>query len=292
MKKIHFFKAYSRIGIKNIPIHQAKLNLGVELGPDAILTDNFLQEFKNFKISKFNFSKPETLNKEKFYKILAEEIKKFSHQIANSIKPDEIQVVIGGDHCISLPSKLAVIMKKNIQIGHIHFDSHGDINLAKDSPTDNFHGMYMRPLFDQFDIPEIEELSPQKTPYKNLLYIGNLDLDEKEKELFEKNKIMNINSTSLRTEKSKNISIFNNFIKRFEHLHVSFDIDCLDRSIAAATGIPAENGLQIEDVHELLTLISSHNSFSLDLAEVNPQKVKSEKTVNTAQKILSIILKR
>ena len=44
-KRIHFFKAYSRLGIMNVPWGGSEMNLGVEYGSDAILSDEFLSLF-------------------------------------------------------------------------------------------------------------------------------------------------------------------------------------------------------------------------------------------------------
>lgn len=292
MKLPHFFKAKSRIGLINAPIHHKKLNIGVEDGSDAVLTQKFTAQFKQNQISSFEFPKPESLDSKKFNSILAVFIKDFKNLINSSLKHNQIQIVVGGDHSITLPSVLAVIDRYDAKnLGYIQFDSHGDINLKSVSPTNNFHGMYVRPLVDKFDILEIERLVPNKIPTQNLLYIGNLDLDPEEKVFFKQNNIVNINKLDLTMKKAKSLKQFKNFISGFKHLHVTFDIDCLDQSIAPATGIPAKNGLLLGEIHQMLQIISKHSNTSFDLCEVNPHKKGSEKTVDVAQQILKIIIK-
>ena len=63
MKILHFFKAKSRIGLVNKPIHQNEFNFGVEYGPEAILNVNFLKNFPNYKLDSFKFSNPEGLER-------------------------------------------------------------------------------------------------------------------------------------------------------------------------------------------------------------------------------------
>ena len=72
MRKIHFYKTKSRLGIVNPPIYQKDLNLGVEDAPDAILTKEFLSKFDS-NTSEFIFSKPEKI-KDQYFDVLATSI--------------------------------------------------------------------------------------------------------------------------------------------------------------------------------------------------------------------------
>ncbi len=315
MKKPHFFKAKSRIGLANKPIHQNEFNFGVEDGPDAILTPDFLSNLKRSllgSVDSFVFTNPEDIKPDQLYKILAGEIAGFRDFINSVIlgirQPAEtpeskkrfwqgkndrvIQIVIGGDHSVTLPSVLAVMetISDPANLGIIYFDSHGDINLAKDSPTGNFHGMHLRPLFDKFDIPEIDNLVPTKIPTKNLLYIGNLDLDPEEKKFLSSNRIRNITGEDLGNRQSEILAEIGNFISKLDYLYVSFDIDCMDKTEAPATGIPAEHGLHVKNILPVLELFKKHPNFSFDLCEVNPKKEGAEKTIKLAQRILNLVL--
>ncbi len=325
MKIPHFFKAKSRIGLKNKPIHQTELNLGVEDGPDAILTPKFLKDFKQFQISEYIFPKPEDILNEDFDIVLGKHLEGFKDKINLEIlrgvytecnecaqndnknidprfREDDrergmddkaIQVVIGGDHSVTFSSLLATLERTDDtqNLGYIQFDSHADMNLAEDSPTQNFHGMYLRPFLDSFDIPEVAKLIKKKLRPKNMLFIGNLDLDLKERKFFKGKRIKNIDRDKLKTQMSKVKNDFKKFINQFKYLHISFDIDGMDKKIAPATGIPAENGLFREDVFPFLEIISKHPSFSFDICEVNPRKKGAKGTTKLAQDILTIVLK-
>lgn len=293
MRNVHFFKARSRIGIMNPHSTQRGYDdFGVENGADAILTGDFLKKFPGYDAGGYSFSKPEEIEPDQFYTVLGREVGEFRESVHKHLKPGQTQVVLGGDHSVTLPSVLAVRDRiggfKNL--GYVQFDSHGDMNSRASSPTGNFHGMYARPLVDRIDIPEIENLVPDKLPVENTMYVGNLGLDPGETGLFEKKKIKNITGEALLKDKSGVIEDFKNFVLSFRYLHVTFDIDVLSKAQAPATGIPAENGLMFEDIKELLRIISRHPDVSFDLTEVNPQKDGIERTVQTAQKVLSASL--
>ncbi len=294
MKTVHFFKAKSRIGIVNPYNHQKEYdNFGVENGSDAVLTDDFLGKFPLCHVSEYVFSKPEEIKREQFNETLAKQVNGFREFINNHLKPGQIQVVIGGDHSVTLPSILAV--RDRIggfeNLGYVQFDSHGDMNLGASSPTGNFHGMYTRALVDHFDIPEIEELVPYKLSIENVIYVGNLDLDPGEADLFREKKIKNINKEALLKNRINVVKNFNNFVSSFQYLHVTFDIDVLDKTEASATGIPSENGLMLKDIQELLSIIGKHPNLSFDLTEVSPQRTGLKQTVKSAHKVLLTSLK-
>src|SRR5262249_5760448 len=160
--------------------------IGVEEGPDAVLSEGFLKSIPHTSTHTYEFPTPEEIAPAAFNQVLASSVVACRNAINLSIGSDETQVVVGGDHSVTFPSVLAVIQRIVTceAMGYIQFDSHGDMNLQATSPTDNFHGMYVRALVDHFDIPEIEALAPHKLPTQNLLYIGNLDLDPAEQHFF------------------------------------------------------------------------------------------------------------
>ncbi|MDW7996135.1 MAG: arginase family protein, partial [Bacteroidota bacterium] len=60
-------------------------------------------------------------------------------------------------------------------------------------------------------------------------------------------------------------------LKRVEHLHVSFDVDVLDPSVARGVGTPVPGGLSYREAHLLMETIAEHGGAqSLDVVEVNP----------------------
>ncbi len=76
------------------------------------------------------------------------------------------------------------------------------------------------------------------------------------------------------------------FIEEFEHIHISFDIDVFNRKLVSATGTPAENGFQPDEVFSILDILSHVEHKSIDLVEVNPRKENSRATTEMAQKVL------
>lgn len=283
----HFFKAYSRLGMINLPHKGSALNIGVEDGPDSIITKEFMRNFSSAKITDFRFPLPEEIQKEDSLKLMAQFSKKLARLINASLAPNETQVVVGGDHSVAFGSLLAVLTRMDpASVGYIQFDSHGDVHLFNTSPSGNFHGMWLRPFIGEFDSPAIASLVPAGLKSNQILFIGNLELDDEEKKIFASKKIINISSNDLSKDRQKSLSRVKVFVERFDHIHISFDIDVFNREFVSATGTPAENGLGSDEVFEVLDLLERIKNKSIDLVEVNPRKENSQTTVEMAQKVL------
>ena len=286
--KFLFVKANSRLGLINPPKGEKDPNIGVEHGAEFILSNEFLQQFPNREEIIFEFSAPEKVSPESYFEVLAKEYQTLTSQIKEKLDTSKTLLTVGGDHCVSLASIAAVLKKfSSPTTGFIMIDSHADIHQPSTSPSGNFHGMWLRPVVDIFEIPSINSLVPQKIPAENLLYIGNLDIEQEEQEFMESNNVNSFNQTQMQdvffTQK------IDRFIQTMEHIHLSIDIDAFTHTFAPATGMRIENGLAPDDVFPLLKKLKNAKSLSVDVVEVNPTMKGSDQTIQLAQKIIGII---
>lgn len=292
MKAPHFFKAKSRLGLTHPPARQKEFNYGVEDGADAILTSEFLSEFPNSKTDIFFFSDPEKIEPGKYVEELIKELKWFKDQINDSLKDSETQVVVGGDNTVTFSSFLALVerVKEVPAIGYIQFDSHGESNSYEGSISKNFHGMYMRPFFDFFDIESIDKLVPEKLKSEQAIFIGDMVLDGDEPQFFKTQNFKTMKYREYCRDKSRFQSYLKDFLEKYEYVHVNFDIDVFDRSVAGATGIPEDGRWMKQEIFELLMVISQHPNLSFDFSELNPIRKGAERSVNIAREVLKIVI--
>lgn len=287
----HFFKVHSRLGMINVPNGGTELNLGVENGPDAVLDEKFLAQFPGAAVDDFRFPLPEEVPKGDYLKIMADKSRELADIINRHKKDDEIQVVVGGDHSVAFSSVMAAMDRHPTKgIAYLHFDSHGDIHLHKTSPSGNFHGMWLRPYLDGFDVVEIDDVANGKFGAQQLLFVGNLELEDEEARFFRENSVADITSQNISDDKTVALQRFKDFVSSYEHIHVSFDIDVFDRGLVSATGTPASNGMSKEEVFPFLELLRDVKSKSIDLVEVNPQKPNSKPTIELGQEVLAELL--
>lgn len=290
MRKPHFFKAYTHLGIHNLPYGNFIGASGVENAPDKIFSDKFLKTLGNPSVSNFRFSNPEKIKPLNLYQTILKESLKFEKYILGQTKENETVIIIGGDHSITYPSILSDINRFGNNIGVIHFDSHADFNLFKTSPSKNFHGMYLRIFFDRFDLSYFDKSVPEKIPLSNLIFVGDLELDKEESEFINRNKLTVISSVYMENENLKILNDLKKFVEKFNHIHISFDVDVFRRNIASATTTPSKNGFNKEPVFKMLDVIRKSKSITLDIAEVNPEKKGAEKTIQIAQEAILKLL--
>ena len=292
MKKPHFFKAFSRIGLTNPPIRRTELNTGVEDAPNAILTPRFLATLPESTITEYSFTKPELIDSKDYQMILTKELIAFKNIINHELKSDEMQIVLGGDNTVTFSAFLALLERVGDpkRIGYIQFDSHGEINSYHGSESKNFHGMYMRPFFDQFDIPEINQLIPEKLDPNQMFIFGDQVLDGDEPEFYAKHNLQSITFSMYQQNKEIIHKKFVDFLNRFDFIHVNFDIDIFHRSVAGATGIPEDGQWLKQEIFEILQLLTNHQNLSFDLSEVNPTKHGHEQTIALSQQIVSQVI--
>lgn len=290
----HFFKAYSKLGARYKLIRQDHYIGGVEDAPDYILTPELLKSFPGSEVSEYSFSLPEKVSEENYYQVLAKELGEFAGLINRELKPSQTQVVVGGDNTVTFSSLAAVLKRTDASgVGYIQFDSHGEMHLYKSSISKNFHGMYMRPFFDRFDIEEIEKLVPGKMKLNQAFTIGDIIFDEGDNhprgEVEFYKKIRNVSRKEFLKNKKGILREFESFTKKFKHIFINFDIDVFDSSAAGATG--EDEGVWFwEEIVEFLEIIRKHPSISFDLVEINPRLDESRKTLNIAHKILTKVL--
>jgi arginase len=77
--------------------------------------------------------------------------------------------------------------------------------------------------------------------------------------------------------------------EKADHIHISFDVDSLDPSVAPGVGTPVSGGLSFREAHLLMEIIAECGCMSsLEIAEVNPiLDHKNQSAVFTTELIAS-----
>ncbi len=287
MKPLQFFKAHSRLGLLNFPDKSKEFDLGVEDAPDAILSESFLSGMKDARVFSFVYPKPEAVEKNRYFETVARSAQAFARVISECADDRRLQIVVGGDHSVTLASMASLLQRKNPdKLGYIHIDSHGDLMSVSTSHTGNFHGMFLRALVGTFDHLEVEGLVPIKVPAQNVLFIGNLDLEPVEKNFISDHRFSVISGKSIAQDRQGVTQTLRGFLSRYTHIHVSFDIDVFDGSLVTATGTPSSGGMFPQEIFPLLEMIALASSLSFDVVEVNPKMKGGAEAVRLAQEVI------
>ena len=188
-----------------------------------------------------------------------------------------IPLVLGGDHSLAAGSVAATadfIRRDGKPLGLIWVDAHGDMNTPATSGSGNVHGMPLAALLgsEPAELARIGGFAPKVTPDRTVL-IGIRNLDEREKERIRESGVhvftmKDIDRHGIAQTVEQAIALAS---RDTGGLHVSFDLDVCDPTIAPGVGTPVKGGLDYREAHMVMEMVADSGLLrALDLVEVNP----------------------
>jgi len=188
-----------------------------------------------------------------------------------------LPLVLGGDHSVASGSVAATadyVRREGKPLGLIWVDAHADMNTPATSGSGNVHGMPLASLLgpEPAELARIAGFSPKVLPEHTVL-IGIRNLDAREKELVRGSRVRVFTMTDI--DRSGIASVVEQALSVAGHgtagIHVSFDLDVCDPSIAPGVGTPVKGGLDYREAHMVMEMIAESGLLrALDLVEVNP----------------------
>ena len=241
--------------------------------------------------------------------------------VANASKSNDFVLTLGGDHSIALGSISGILSGRGKEEGGgggrrrehgdlavLWIDAHADINDPITSPSGNIHGMplsFLLRLFDPVKVEGYEWLGQVPSLNKErLCYIGLRDLDAGEKDFIKRLGIRAFTMQDIdRHGIGKVMELAIDHIQRklpgMTHavpvpLHLSFDIDALDPTVAPSTGTRVKGGLSYREAHYVCEAAAETGLLTaMDIVEVNPKLGNDEDakmTVNLAVELVQSAL--
>jgi arginase len=276
---------------RTIHIHGLPLDLGggrrgVDMGPSAVRIAGLgerLAAMGCVVLDKGDLAAPipetqtERDPQKKYIREIARVCAKLYQQVYQSLTEGALPIVLGGDHSLAAGSAGAVAdhaAAAGGEIGLLWIDAHGDMNTPATSTSGNVHGMPLAALLgpEPAELSKIGQRSPKVRADKTVL-IGVRNLDEREKERIRDAKIhvftmKDIDRHGIAVVMKRALALAG---KDTRGIHVSFDMDVCDPSIAPGVGTPVRGGLDYREAHMVMEMIAdSGHLTSLDLVEINP----------------------
>ena len=186
-------------------------------------------------------------------------------------------LVLGGDHSVAAGSVAATadfVRREAKPLGLIWVDAHGDMNTPASSISGNVHGMPLAALLGQepAELSRIGGFAPKVRPDHTVL-IGIRNLDAREKEIVRASGVhvftmKDIDRAGIASVVEQAIAIASTGTAG---IHVSFDLDVCDPTIAPGVGTPVKGGLDYREAHMVMEMFADSGALrALDLVEVNP----------------------
>ncbi len=200
-------------------------------------------------------------------------------------------IAIGGDHAATLGS-LGGVLSHRDDVVVIWIDAHADLNTYETSISGHVHGMPMAAALgygrEAFPWYPKGNVSPE-----DVFFFGPRSLDKAEKVL--------IDELDLDVKDAKTVrqltweKVFADMKAKLgdvsdKHVHVSFDVDSLDPSVAPGVSTPVPNGFTVDEAEAMIcTLFHELPVKSFDLMEFHPDEDEDGKTLRTVKQLLQCV---
>ncbi len=206
-------------------------------------------------------------------------------------------LVLGGDHSLAAGSVAAtaeMARREGRPLGLIWVDAHGDLNTPATSPSGNVHGMPLAALLgpDPPELALIGGFTPKLLPEHTVL-MGVRNLDDAEKTLIREARIhvftmKDIDRAGIAAVAEQALHLAG---RGTAGIHVSFDIDVCDPTIAPGVGTPVKGGLDYREAHMVMEMIADSGLMrALDIVEVNPTlDIQNNTAVLATELVLSAL---
>jgi arginase len=213
------------------------------------------------------------------YRNLAE-VTAWNHEVHDAVYRElsehRLPILLGGDHSLSIGSISAVARlcrEKRKTLRVLWLDAHPDFNTRELSPSGSLHGMPVSCLcgFGPRELLQIGGASPAlQASWVRQVGIRSVDagerrvVQEQDLEVFD---MRFIDEKGVR----KTMELALQGIDAQTHLHVSFDVDCLDPEIAPGVGTTVPGGLSYREAQLCMEMMADTGRVaSVDIMELNP----------------------
>ncbi len=174
-----------------------------------------------------------------------------SKAVSSEVDSQKYQVVVGGEHSISL-GVVKELVKKYPKLSVLQLDAHADLRNSYDGTPYN-HACVGR---------RISEMCP-------LVQVGVRSISKEEVDFKKSLKVVTISDYEVKQEQEWYEKALDNLT---DDVYLTIDLDVLDPAIMPSVGTPEPGGLNWHETIRFLRMISKEKRIvSFDLVELTPQ---------------------
>jgi arginase len=216
--------------------------------------------------------------RKKYIRDIAKVCQKLYQSSLQSLDEGAMPLVLGGDHSLAAGSVGAAAdwakRTRDLPMGLLWVDAHGDMNTPATSLSGNVHGMPLAALLgpEPAELSRIGTMSPKVLPAHTVI-IGVRNLDDREKVAVRDSHVhvftmKDIDRQGIASIVEQALNLAGNGTAG---IHVSFDMDVCDPQIAPGVGTPVKGGLDYREAHMVMEIVADSGLLtSLDMVEANP----------------------
>ncbi len=190
---------------------------------------------------------------------LLDGLKRIEVGIASIVAEGALPLIAGGDHLTTLPVLRAVARHRSV--GMIHFDAHSDTNDTYFGDNPYTHGTPFRRAIEEglLDPKRVVQIGIRGSIY-----------EPGEHDWARSHGVRVIYMEDCVRRGIPDVMDEARAIAGDGPTYVSFDIDCIDPSMAPGTGTPEVGGFTTRETQQMLRLLEGVNFVGADVVEVSP----------------------
>ena len=269
-----------------VPLDLGANRRGVDMGPSALRVTGLAERIRRLgydvvDTGDVDVPLPEECEigdpRMKYAEAIAKVCEDVCARVYGALRDGRLPVTLGGDHSLAMGSIAGVARfyrERHERLGLLWFDAHGDMNTPESTNSGNVHGMPLAHVLGMGDerLASVGGVRP-KVHYANACLIGVRDLDDREKKLIAESGVYVFTMKDI--DRHGVSHVLEEAIERASRgtagIHVSFDIDSIDPSVALGVGTPKKGGLTYREAHLCLEMVADARLLtSFDMVEINP----------------------
>ena len=209
-----------------------------------------------------------------------------------TLEAGRLPLLMGGDHSLAMGSISAAAQhcrQHGRRLKVLWFDAHADANTPASSPSGNLHGMPVACLLGHgpAQLTTLAGSGPALQA-RQITLVGVRSVDAVEKRLvntlgIEVYDMRSIDELGMRAVMQAVL----NDVDESTHLHLSFDMDGLDPTIAPGVGTPVRGGPTYRETQLCMEMLADSGALgSVDVMELNPALDVRNQTAELAVDLL------
>ena len=215
----------------------------------------------------------------------------FSAALA-ALDAGRLPLLMGGDHCLAIGSISAAARHCRLRgrrLKVLWLDAHADANTPASSPSGNLHGMPVACLLGHGprQLTQLAGAAPALQA-RQITLLGVRSVDATEKRFvnaqgIEVYDMRSIDELGMRSVMQAALAD----VDENTHLHLSFDMDGLDPTIAPGVGTPVRGGPTYRETQLCMEMLADSGALgSVDVMELNPALDVRNQTAELAVDLL------
>ncbi len=195
--------------------------------------------------------------------------------VLTELRAGRLPLLMGGDHCLAIGSISAVAQhcrETGRRLKVLWFDAHADANTPASTPSGNLHGMPVACLLGHGPAGLTALAGTTALQPGQISQVGLRSVDDSEKQFIKEHGIEVFDMRAI--DELGMRAVMEAALRGVDadtHLHVSFDMDCLDPSIAPGVGTAVRGGPTYREMQLCMEMLADSGALrSADLVELNP----------------------